>query len=137
MTGDGETKRRSAVTIDDRIECLIVPSSFNGSDKTGEVEPSRQPQPHHANARAAGRVLIVCAGSVVRRQLSALLGKESVRVLRQSGGSLDMAGGGDEAGKEPVDSVTLGRAGLVGEEEEARVMPVLRLAVVKDDQVRG
>lgn len=60
-------------------------------------------------------------------------------MLRQSGGALDVAAGGgvvggDQAGKKPVDSVTLGRAGLVGEEEEARVMPVLRLAVVKDDQ---
>eukprot|EP00752_Nemacystus_decipiens_P012799 g11334.t1 len=72
-------------------------------------------------------------------KLSALLGKESVRVLRQSGGSLDMSvagtAGGDESGKKPVDSVTVGRAGLTGEGEEARVMPVLRLAVVRDDQL--
>lgn len=68
-----------------------------------------------------------------------MLGKDSVKVLRQSGGSLDMAGAGagrDGADKKPVDSFTVGRAGLVGDEEEARVMPVLRLAVVKDDQVR-
>lgn len=34
-----------------------------------------------------------------------------------------------------VDAVTLGRSGLLGSEEEARVMPALRLAVVRDDQV--
>eukprot|EP00903_Cladosiphon_okamuranus_P005684 g5647.t1 len=74
-------------------------------------------------------------------KLSTLLGKESVRVLRQSGGSLDMGSarrGEDEAGKKrtTVDSVTVGRSGgLVGDEEQARVMPVLRLAVVKDDQL--
>ena len=37
----------------------------------------------------------------------------------------------------PVDAVTLGRRGLVGAEEEAKVMPAFRLAVVRDDQVRA
>lgn len=76
-------------------------------------------------------------------QLSALLGEESVRVLRESGGPLwaATAGGrggadGGNADEKPVDSVTVGREGLFGEKEEAKVMPVLRLAVVKDDQVR-
>lgn len=94
----------------------------------------------HAQLPAVAGVLVSCTYSLrLSWQLSALLGKESVRVLRQSGGSLDMAAGGaggDEAGKKPVDSVTLGRTGLSGDEEAARVMPVLRLAVVKDDQVR-
>lgn len=36
-----------------------------------------------------------------------------------------------------VDAVTVGRSGLLGSEEEARVMPALRLAVVRDDQVGG
>lgn len=62
-------------------------------------------------------------------QLSSLLGPESVEVLR---------GKGKARGFEKVDSVTLGRLGLAGqEEEEARVMPILRLAVVRDDQVMG
>lgn len=81
--------------------------------------------------------LNLCHLCALYPQLSALLGKESVRVLRQSGGSLDMAAGGDQADKKPMDSVTVARVGLFGDEEEARVMPVLRLAVVKDDQVGG
>ncbi|CAM9449751.1 unnamed protein product, partial [Laminaria digitata] len=59
-------------------------------------------------------------------KLSGLVGKENVKVLRESGASL---------GTEPAESATVGRVGLVDEKEEARVMPALRLAVVKDDQV--
>lgn len=55
-------------------------------------------------------------------------------MLRESGGKLGTTG--DNAEGPPVESVTVGRSGLLGEKEEARVMPVLRLAVVKDDQVR-
>lgn len=40
-------------------------------------------------------------------------------------------------GTEPVDSVSVGKGGLVDEKETALVMPALRLAVVKDDQVIG
>ncbi|CAM9514377.1 unnamed protein product [Pylaiella littoralis] len=78
-------------------------------------------------------------------KLSALLGSESVRVLQESGGALGAAAaGGGGAGRggdskedaKPVDSVTVRRDGRLGEKEEARVMPVLRLAVVKDDQAR-
>lgn len=59
-------------------------------------------------------------------------------MLRQSGSALGTAEArGHQAHKEPVDSITVGRAGLFGEKEEARIMPVLRLAAVKDDQVRG
>ncbi|CAB1118334.1 unnamed protein product [Ectocarpus sp. CCAP 1310/34] len=65
-------------------------------------------------------------------KLSDVLGKESVRVLRESGGKLGTTGDNAEGG--PVESVTVGRSGLLGE-EEARVMPVLRLAVVNDDQL--
>ncbi|CAM9199894.1 unnamed protein product [Ascophyllum nodosum] len=60
-------------------------------------------------------------------KLSALVGEESVRVLRGSGEVLGAS--------RPVDAVTLGRRGLVGAEEEAKVMPAFRLAVVRDDQL--
>lgn len=49
-----------------------------------------------------------------------------MKVLRGSGTSL---------GTETVDSLTVGRAGLT-DEEYARVMPALRLAVIKDNQVQ-
>lgn len=47
-----------------------------------------------------------------------------------------LRGSGTALGSEVVDSATLGREGLAGDKEEARVMPALRLAVVKDDQVK-
>lgn len=67
-------------------------------------------------------------------------------MLRESGGALGAlataaggkrGGGGwdSKADAKPVDSVTVGRDGRLGGEEESRVLPVLRLAVIKDDQV--
>ncbi|CAM9984823.1 unnamed protein product, partial [Choristocarpus tenellus] len=56
-------------------------------------------------------------------QLATVLGEEGVAVLRGSGGLLGN-----------VESVTLTRQGVV-EEEEARVLPALRLVALQDDQV--
>lgn len=59
-------------------------------------------------------------------QLQSLIGEDNAELLR---------GAGKAFGPKKVDSVTLGRNGLGGKDEEQRVMPLLRLAAVRDDQV--
>lgn len=54
------------------------------------------------------------------------MGEESVKILKGAGMALK---------SKTADSITLGRAGLVNKEEEMRVMPILRVAAVQDDQV--